>query len=149
MALFFFIISTIFYSLIALKIKQWEVITVLGFQTETPLHYIRKPKLYSLIRTLLLLIAVVSAVLVPYRYSMGITFPILGLLWFSIKNAGINRGINEYRRVMKETREYYESNPKEDGGNFYKAAKESVSLTDDQIYKMYKKNIELYSMLKK
>ena len=131
------------YVLIALKVKQWEVITILGFRTETPQGYLTNPKYYNLTRTICFLVAVIAVIFSPYRYSGTVGFPILGLLWFIVNNAGINRGIKEYRRVMKETCAYYEGNPSAGRDDFYEHAKKSFDLNDEDIYQMYKKRATL------
>jgi hypothetical protein len=140
---------TLLYIVIGLKVKQWEVITTLGFPTETPEGYLKKPSSYNLVRTSCFVIALLSVVISPYRYSATLGFPILGLLWFFVNNRGINRGIKEYRRVMKETVDYNEANPSEDGGEFYEHAKRSLKINDDQIYELYKEKIKLQSALQK
>ena len=145
--LIIFIVFSLLYVVIGVKVKQWEVITILGFRTETPEGYLRNPKVYNLTRTFCFLVAVIAVIFSPYRYSATIGFPILGLLWYCVYHRGTDRGIKEYRRAMKETCEYYQANPTEDGGDFYEYAKQSFELTDNQIYEMYKENLKLYTML--
>ena len=144
-----FVIFTLLYIVIGLKVKQWEVITTLGFSTETPEGYLKNPRHYNLIRTSCFVVALLTVVISPYRYSAALGVPILGLLWFSVNNRGINRGIKEYRRVMKETVDYYETNPSEDGGEFYEHAKKSLNTTDGQIYEIYKEKIKLQKTFRK
>lgn len=147
--LIIFLISTLLYIVIGLKVKQWEVITTLGFPTETPEGYLKNPRHYNLVRTSCFFIALFAVIISPYRYSATLGVPILGLLWFFVNNRGINGGIKEYRRVMKETIDYYEANPSEDGGEFYDHAKMSLRITDDQIYEMYKEKIKLQKTFQK
>lgn len=132
-----------------MKVKQWEVITILGFRTEAPQGYLRNPGAYKLTGIFCFLVAIVAIIFSSYRYLATIGFPILGVLWFLVNNRGIDRGIKEYRRVMKETCDYYENNTAEDGGDFYEHAKKSFELTDKQIYEMYKENLKLHTMLRK
>ena len=147
--LIIFLISTLLYIVIGLKVKQWEVITTLGFPTETPEGYLKNPRRYNVVRTSCFFIALFAVIISPYRYSATLGFPILGLLWFLVNNRGINGGIKEYRRVMKETIDYYEANPSEDGGEFYEHAKTSLRITDDQICEMYKEKIKLKKTFQK
>jgi hypothetical protein len=140
-ALIIFIVFTALYIVIGLKVKQWEVITLLGFPTETPENYIKNPRLYHIVRTICFVIPLLAVLISPYRHSGVVGIPILGLLWFFVNNRGINGGIKEYRRVMKETIEFYEANPSGNDDEFYKHAKRSLTITDDQIYEMYKENL--------
>ena len=149
MALIIFTLAVILYIFVALRVKQWEVITVLGFPTETPKYYLQHPSIYNFVRIACYIVAIITVILSPYKYSVAVGFPIIGLLWFIVNNAGVNRGIKEYRRVMKETREYYETNPAEDGGDFYKLAKQSSALIDNQIYEMYKEKVKLHNMMRR
>lgn len=141
--LILFIVFSLLYVVIGIKVKQWETITILGFRTETPEVYLRNPRAYNLTRSFCFLVAVIAAIFSSYRYSATIGFPVLGVLWFFVNNRGIDSGIKEYRRAMKETCEYYQANPTEDGGDFYEYAKQSFELTDNQIYEIYKENLKL------
>lgn len=145
--LILFVVFSFLYVVISMKVKQWETITILGFKTETPEGYLRNPGAYNLTRLFCFLIAVIGAIFSSYKYSATIGFPVLGILWFFVNNRGIDRGIKEYRRVMKETvnSEYL----REEGGDFYEHAKKSLELTDKQIYEMYKENLRLHTMLRK
>ena len=109
----------------------------------------KNPRRYNLLRTICFFIALLAVIMSPYRYSAALGFPILGLLWFFVNNRGVNGGIKEFRRVMKETIDYYEANPSEDGGAFYEHAKKSLKTTDDQIYEIYKEKIKLQKTFRK
>lgn len=146
MTLIIYIIFSFLYIIIGSKVKQWEVIKILGFPVATPQGYLNNPRLYNLARSICFLVVVTAVIFSPYRYSATVGFPILGFLWFFVNNRGINRGIQEYRIIMKKTCDYYEANPTEEGGDFYKEAKRTLELTDKQIYEMYKENKKHYNM---
>jgi len=144
--LIIFAVFILLYFIIGTKVKQWEVITTLGFPTEAPEGYLKNPQPYNLISTTCFIIALLAVIISPHRYSATLGFPILGLLWFFVNNRGISGGIKEYRRVMKETIAVYEANPAEDGGEFYEHAKKSLEITDAQIYEMYKERVKLQAL---
>jgi hypothetical protein len=57
MALIIFTLSVILYIVIAFRVKQWEVITVLGFPTETPKYYLQHSSICNFARTACFIVA--------------------------------------------------------------------------------------------
>ena len=54
-----FIILIIIYLWLSIKVENWITIYYLGFKTETPVMFLRNPRVYDVARTLLIILFLV------------------------------------------------------------------------------------------
>jgi len=90
---FLFVILTVVYAVVAIKVDQWSTISYLGFKTETPQLFLSNPSLYHRTRILLFSATVVSG---RCRSSRGLAWRLLDrpksrALRFSTHSSGDDR----------------------------------------------------------
>lgn len=95
------------YSFVAIKVDQWQTISMLGFKTETPQLFLQSPRLYHMVRIALFACAAVAAF-----FATGITRYIslaaLAATWIGAFWLGRKLAFNTYRRIHRETIAYEE-----------------------------------------
>lgn len=103
-----FVVFAILYFTLSIKIDFWITISILGFQSETPVLFIQKPIYYEICRSALFLSAVATLFIISeFPWYVGAGF--LAFLWLSSGRRGRNKAFNAYRNIMKEMLEYAET----------------------------------------
>ncbi|MEI7678346.1 MAG: hypothetical protein WCK07_03025 [Betaproteobacteria bacterium] len=102
---FLFVILTVVYAVVAIKVDQWSTISYLGFKTETPQLFLSNPSLYHRTRILLFSATVAALFLahaIPwYLGAAGLAGVWLGAFWI-----GRSLGLSDFRRIHREMIEY-------------------------------------------
>ena len=94
-------IKTIIYILIAIKIDQWITISALCFKSETPVAFLRNPGIYNVVRSVILVAAASSALLLNiFPWYIGLL--VLLIIWLGASWVGRRLAFERYRCIMSE-----------------------------------------------
>ena len=97
--IFFLLVSL--YSFIATKIIVWRTLSILGFESESPVMYLQNPLRYEAFRSALFLLAIAS-----YFFTASvpgyIALPLLAASWYMSVRIGKRWAFSRYRSIIKE-----------------------------------------------
>ena len=96
-----FIGITLVYFWFGSKVDQWITISILGFKLETPLIFLKNPRIYDLIR-LALFFAAWTCLLETQLIQWYVGASILATAWFATTWIGQRRAFTSYRRIWLE-----------------------------------------------
>ncbi len=101
MAEFFFVLLALLYTVVSVKIDEWITISALGFKSETPLMFLKWPRLYDVVRFALLLLAVMVALAMEeLPWYMGLV--VLGAAWLGAGWIGRKKAFKNYRQILQQ-----------------------------------------------
>ncbi len=95
--IFFVLISL--YIVASVKVDEWITISALGFKIETPEMFLKHPRYYDIVRSVLFLCAIAMFFAMSTRYVGGVT---LVLAWLGAGWIGRRKAFNNYRRILGE-----------------------------------------------
>jgi hypothetical protein len=95
-----FITLLMLYLVVGAKIDQWITISLLGFTTETPLKFHESPRLYDLVRIIILVAAATTLFGVSFPWYLGAAA--LGISWFATTWIGQTLAFNKFRQVCQD-----------------------------------------------
>lgn len=100
MGLILLLVSGVLHYLLSYKIDFWMTISALGFNSSTPLGYMKNPQGYRLLNILLGLAVVLS----PLLGGTEIYFGMIGwvIIWLSSGAFGRKAAYREYRKIITE-----------------------------------------------
>ena len=96
-----FLILTIVYALVAVKVDQWFTISRLGFKSETPYFFLTKPQAYHWVR-IALFAAAVAALLFASAVAWHWGFAVLLAVWLGSFWLGRKLAFRAFRRIHRE-----------------------------------------------
>ena len=96
-----FIVFTVLYALVSVKVDGWITISALGFKSETPMMFIQNPKIYDFVRSILFLGALAISFVTPdMPWITGVI--ILVVVWLAAGWIGRKKAFAVYRRILRE-----------------------------------------------
>ena len=96
-----FIVFTVLYALVSVKVDGWITISALGFKSETPMMFIQNPKIYDFVRSILFLGALAISFVTPdMPWITGVI--ILVVVWLAAGSIGRKKAFSVYRRILRE-----------------------------------------------
>jgi len=104
MAEIVFIVFVVLYALLAVKVDEWYTISALGFKIATPMMFLKKPWMYSVIRSALFLATVGITFFITF-VPWYISLVILAVVWFVAGVVGRIKAFNKYRQILHEMME--------------------------------------------
>ena len=96
-----FIVFTILYALVSVKIDGWITISALGFKSETPMMFIENPMIYDVVRSILFLRALAISFMTP-DMPWVIAVIILVIVWLAAGSIGRKKAFSVYRRILRD-----------------------------------------------
>lgn len=103
-----FLVFAVMYAVVAIKVDQWQTISMLGFKSETPQMFLQSPRIYHQTRVALFTGAVVAsyfATTIPWYIALGI----VAATWFGGFWLGRKFAFNTFRQVHRDLISYEES----------------------------------------
>ena len=96
-----FIVFTVLYALVSVKVDGWITISALGFKSETPMTFIQNPKIYDFVRSILFLGALAISFVTPdMPWIAGVI--VLVVVWLAAGSIGRKKAFSVYRRILRE-----------------------------------------------
>jgi hypothetical protein len=119
------------HSLVTVKFKQWNILSVLGFKEEAPAFLNKNPKVYTFLGSLLFMIAIGASLgLVALQwYRLSVVPP---AAWAMAGWTGRKLAFMKYRRILKDMIANAETKQKKE---LYQAASD---ITDQEIMDIIK-----------
>ena len=106
-----FVVLSILYSFIAIKVSRWCAISDLGFSLDTPLYFPKNSYIYNWVR-LILLLGVIMTVFFLKFIPWYLATIYLFVVWFSSRWIGWKKAVKNYRHNLEEMIEFAESDEK-------------------------------------
>lgn len=104
MAEFIFLVLTMLFAVVFVKVDEWITISALGFKSETPPMFLRREGVYIVGRLILwFLAAAVSFAMTFIPWFAGIAT--LVVVWLGAGFVGQKKAFNHYRRILREMME--------------------------------------------
>jgi len=96
-----FIIFTMLYTLVSVKVDEWITISALGFKSATPMMFMQNPKIYDFVRSILFFGALAVSFMTPdMPWITGVI--ILVIVWLAAGSIGRKKAFSVYRRILRE-----------------------------------------------
>ena len=113
-----------FFMLIVAKIREWKVISSLGFQTSAPGMFLTNEKFYHFTCLIIaILILIISFFVDDVLHGLVIVI----VAWLLGRNSGKNKAFLSYRTIMKEAMDFAETDEER------KAAENLMNQTDAEL----------------
>ena len=112
------------FMLIVAKIREWKVISSLGFQTSAPEMFLTNEKFYHFTCLIIaILILIISFFVDDVLHGLVIVI----VAWLLGRNSGKNKAFLSYRTIMKEAMDFAETDEER------KAAEDLMNQTDAEL----------------
>lgn len=96
-----FIILILIYLWLSIKVENWITIYYLGFKTETPVMFLRNPRVYDVARTLLIILFLVLSFYTVF-FPWFLCLLIIAIVWALSGKIGRGHAFNKYREILAE-----------------------------------------------
>lgn len=127
-----FVVFSVFYCFLSIKLDYWMTIALLGFKSEAPQLYISKPKFYELLRSMLFILSIGLLFMIQaIAWYWGALFLIT--LWLVAGSLGRKKAFIAYRKILQEMAAYSES--EQEKAEYLKRAAISNEQLMDEILK--------------
>ena len=117
MAVALLFVLVFLYAFVAIKVDQWQTISILGFKSETPELFLRSPRAFHTVRILLFLCALAASYLAK-GLAGYISFVALAATWLGAFWIGRKLAFNSYRKIYREMIEYDEQTKASDPAEY-------------------------------
>lgn len=130
----FFLVFLSLYLVVGIKVDQWTTISLLGFKLQTPQLFLTNPRIYDVVRGLIL--AATAACLFGVTFAWYFGAGALLVAWFTTTWVGQRLAFNRFRAVCLEVAEHAET--EEDRTSALESARKSNAELRDMAMLMNK-----------
>lgn len=121
------IAASIVILLVRRQVVYWKTIMILGFHTETPIHYMYHPRRYSVVSWLTIFVAVaIASFFTEFALWLRTALFLLAILGGEL--AGQLRATETYRSILREMLEYPDRDAEDKEQILHDLAKSSFQL---------------------